>query len=97
MFEHRSRTSLRSLIALAVATCIGMADYCYSLADSAAALGRAGFAFVVNLFAGMAPARADELAPLERVKLTASQSHALAAAKRERPVIFASWRMSPSC
>lgn len=94
MFSPRPR--FRSLLALAAIACIGLGEFCYGLIDSAAALMRSGFAFVVNLFAGMAPARADELAPLERVKLTASESHAMAVAKRERPLIFAGWRMSPS-
>lgn len=94
MFSPRPR--FRSLLALAAVACLALVDRCYGLIDSAAALMRSGFAFVVNLMAGLAPARADELAPLERVKLTASEAHGLAMAKRERPVIFAGWRMSPS-
>lgn len=99
MFEKRSR--FHSLVALAVVACMSFAavsfERVHRVIDGLAHVARAGFAFTVNLFLAVAsPARADELAPLERIKLTASESRSLAVAKRERPVIFAGWRMSPS-
>lgn len=54
------------------------------------------FAFAVSMFGGLARPTPTVTNPTERIKLTASQSRTLAAAKRERPVIFAGWRMSPS-
>ena len=101
MFEHRSRSrGLSGLLALAVSACLAVASRAYErcdyMLDALASRARFAFAFAVELFAGLAPARADELAPLERVKLTASESRSLAVAKRERPLIFAGWRMSPS-
>ena len=86
---------------MALVACMSFATVSFErvhrVLDGLAHVARAGFAFAVNLFLAVAsPARADELRPLERVKLTASESRALAAAKRERPVIFAGWRMSPS-
>lgn len=101
MFEHRSRSrGLSGLLALAVHACLAVASRAYErgdyMLDVLASRARYAFAFAVELFASLAPARADELAPLERVKLTASESHAMAVAKRERPLIFAGWRMSPS-
>lgn len=102
MFEHRSRSrGLSGLLSLAVAAslsavsaCVERCDY---MLDTLASRARWAFAFAVSLFGGVAPDRADELAPLERVKLLSSESHSLAVAKRERPLIFAGWRMSPSC
>lgn len=101
MFEKRFR--FHSLLALAVVAFMSFATVSFErvhrVIDSLAHVARAGFAFTVNLFLAVtSPARADELAPLERYKLTASESRALAlaAAKRERPMIFAGWRMSPS-
>lgn len=98
MFEHRSRS--RGLLALAVSACLSFASRAYErgdyMLDTLYSRARYVFAFAVELFAGLAPARADELAPLERVKLTSSESRAMSVAKRERPVIFARWRMAPS-
>jgi hypothetical protein len=65
--------------------------------DRFASMARAGFAFAVMMFAeSIAPARADKLVPLERVKLTAAESRALSIAKRERMSVFAGWREFPS-
>lgn len=99
MFDRRSR--FHSLVAVALAACMSFASVSFErvhrVIDSLAHVARSAFAFTVNLFLSFAsPARADELAPLERAKLTASESRTLAAVKRERPVIFAGWRMSPS-
>lgn len=63
----------------------------------AVAMVRDRFAFAVSLFGGLARPAPTVADPLECAKLTASQSRTLAAAKRERPVISASWRRSPSC
>lgn len=54
------------------------------------------FAFAVSLFGGLARPPATVASLRESVKLSASEAHGLAMAKRERPVIFAGWRMSPS-
>lgn len=99
MFDRRSR--FYSLFPLAVAACMSLTSVSFDLVhrviDSLSHVARSAFAFTVNLFLSVAsPARADELAPLERVKLTASESRAMVVAKRERPLIFAGWRMSPS-
>lgn len=101
MFEHRSRSrGLSGLLALAVSACLSVVSRAYErgdyMLDALYSRARFAFAFAVNLFAGLAPDRADELAPLERVKLTASDARSLAVAKRERPLVFAGWRMSPS-
>lgn len=101
MFDHRSRSrGLFGLLALAVSACLGAAsrawEGCDYMLDALASRARHAFAFAVSMFASLAPARADEIAPLERVKLTAAESNGLAIAKRERPQIFAGWRMSPS-
>lgn len=94
------RSSRRSLLALAVAACIAIADRClgavydfgaYAL-NAACSTAAKVFAWVVRL----APARVDVLLPLERVKLTAAEARAMRTAKRERPLIFAQWRMNPS-
>lgn len=101
MFDRHPRSrSLAGLMALAVSACLAYAsravERCSYAMDCLASRARYVFAFAVEFFAGLAPARADELAPIERVKLTASESRAMVAAKRERPLIFAGWRMSPS-
>ena len=105
MSEYRSR--FRVLLAVAAVACMSFASPIAHAIDRAMMTAYDGLAFAFNLaasigarvivsFMNIAPARADEMRPLERVKLTASQSRALSAAKRERPVIFAGWRMSPS-
>lgn len=101
MYERYPRLS--RLLILAVLAAVGLSSavgYATSrLYDAVTYVVNAGFAFAASVFAGflrLAPGRVDELLPLERVKLTASESRALSIAKRERPVIFAGWRMSPS-
>lgn len=101
MSEFKStRSRLFSLAIIAAVGIMSATGYITSkLHDAAAYAANAGFYFAVSIFSGflrLAPARADELQPLERVKLLASESHSLAIAKRERPLIFAGWRMSPS-
>jgi len=88
------RSARRSLLALAVAACIAVADRCmgaiYDVGAYAFNATCRALAFGFTLFLNLAPARVDELLPLERQKLTAAQARAMRAAKRERPVIFAS-------
>lgn len=95
-----TRSPFRRLLGLAVLAAVSAMDFARDrLYEAGAYVLNAGFAFACSIFAGflrLAPSRVDELLPLERVKLTAAESRALAAAKRERPVIFAGWRMSPS-
>ncbi len=106
MSEYRSR--FRVLLAVAAVACMSFASPIAHAVDRAMATAYDSLAFAFNFaasigarvitsFMNIAPARADELQPLERVKLTASESRAMRAAKRERPLIFAGWRMSPSC
>lgn len=62
----------------------------------AASMVRDCFAFAVSMFGGLARPAPTVVSLAESVKLSASEARGLSMAKRERPVIFAGWRMSPS-